>query len=311
MIYGQLKKPCISLNNAIWIYNTTVLNHSKDPHRGELLVALLKSKADFVILQNQGWYRIPVDHAPKRWPPRWVAFYQPKAFKEEAFQIRRYGEVASIQVKARRELFPNEFESARSDQRYYQITFKSLETLDQPITSLRGRRLVFVPTTWDKFRLAEQINDLFDDSPLEDLLWRHLKALKIEAERQWELHIEKRRFFLDFAVFCLKSPLALETDGDTWHSKDKERTRQDYIRQNAVAAAGWQVLRFDTRQIREQMESYCVPVIRQAIQEQGGLTSAGLVPPRYYPETNATQLSLFEGQGEYRVKTGVEENLEL
>ena len=97
--------------------------------RGEVLIALLKDKSDFAILQEQGWYRIPVASAPKRWPPKWLAFYQPKAFKENAFRVHHYGEVTDIQVVPRNELFPNEFESARSSRQYYKVTLKSLKRL--------------------------------------------------------------------------------------------------------------------------------------------------------------------------------------
>jgi len=48
--------------------------------RGEVLVALLKTKTDFTILQDEGWYRIPVKSAPKAWHPSWLVFYQPLAF---------------------------------------------------------------------------------------------------------------------------------------------------------------------------------------------------------------------------------------
>ena len=41
--------------------------------RGEVLVAIMNNKRDFAILQEQLWYRVPVDTAPKRWPPRWLA----------------------------------------------------------------------------------------------------------------------------------------------------------------------------------------------------------------------------------------------
>jgi hypothetical protein len=47
----------------------------KHDARGEVLIALLKEKSDFAILQEQGWYRIPVASAPRRWPPKWLAFY--------------------------------------------------------------------------------------------------------------------------------------------------------------------------------------------------------------------------------------------
>ncbi len=60
------------------------------PHssRGELLVALLPEKRDLAILQEQGWYRIPVDSTPKRWPPRWLAFYQGKPFGDDKYRIQ-------------------------------------------------------------------------------------------------------------------------------------------------------------------------------------------------------------------------------
>jgi hypothetical protein len=32
----------------------------------DVLVAILKERSDLSILQEQGWYRIPVKHAPRR-----------------------------------------------------------------------------------------------------------------------------------------------------------------------------------------------------------------------------------------------------
>jgi len=40
----------------------------------ELLVAILPNKSGLAILQEEGWYRIPVDRAPRRWPPPRLAF---------------------------------------------------------------------------------------------------------------------------------------------------------------------------------------------------------------------------------------------
>jgi len=51
--------------------------------RGELLVAILKEPSDLTILMEHCWYRIPVDKVPRRWPPRWLAFYHTKAFGQE------------------------------------------------------------------------------------------------------------------------------------------------------------------------------------------------------------------------------------
>jgi very-short-patch-repair endonuclease len=282
----------------------------QDSKRGEILVALLKAKSDFGILQEQGWYRIPVINGPKCWPPKWLAFYQPKIFQEDAFRVQWYGEVEKIIVVPRRELFPNEFTNEKSNFMYYKIIVKELKKLDRPIISFRHRRLVFIPTTWKKFIAAEQINDLFNESPLEDLLWERLKELSINAERQWKIFFEGKHYFLDFALFCVKAPIAIETDGDKWHINPK-RAKDDYIRQNDISIHGWHILRFNSKQIREEMDSYCIPVIKKSINNQGGLTDEGLVPRIFYHQNNAIQKSLFDEAVPYIHNILVDENVEM
>lgn len=115
--------------------------------RGEVLVAIMNKKADFAVLQEQKWYRIPVDSAPRRWPPQWMAFYQTKEFEHEAFAVNYYGRVHNIGIVKRCDLFPNEIRSARSEREYWQIRLDSLERLERPIYSVRWRRIVFIPTT--------------------------------------------------------------------------------------------------------------------------------------------------------------------
>lgn len=171
---------------------------------------------------------------------------------------------------------------------------ESLQRLEQPIRSVRGRRLVFISTTWAKFTTAEQINDLFDDSPLEDRLWAEMKRLHIDAERQYGFPEDKPRYVLDFAVFCNVGKLDIETDGDAYHI-GKEIASRDNRRNNALATAGWQVLRFTSHQIGEELTSYCVPEIKNGINRLGGLQNNGFVPRRFVdlPEGEAQQLSLF------------------
>jgi hypothetical protein len=50
------------------------LGYFQKNKKGEVLIAILKDKLDFAILQEQGWYRITVKHAPRRWPQRWLVF---------------------------------------------------------------------------------------------------------------------------------------------------------------------------------------------------------------------------------------------
>ena len=127
----------------------------------------------------------PVQHAPKRWPPAWLAFYQTKVFNDESYAIRYWGRVSRIAQVKRQELFPHELSCARADREYFRVHLHSLERLAQPIPSRRWRRITFIGTTWAKLSRAAEVNDLFDDSPLEDALRAGPTANAIDAERQW------------------------------------------------------------------------------------------------------------------------------
>jgi very-short-patch-repair endonuclease len=260
----------------------------------------MNSKADFAILQEQLWYRIPVASAPRRWPPRWLAFYHTKAFGDLAYAIHYYGRVRAIRVVERRELFPHELPNPKSERKYYQVFLESLESLPEPIRSARWRRIVFISTTWDRFVRAKEVNDLFDESPLEDRLWVELKKQDIPAERQLFLPTQEGWFALDFALFCNEGNLDVETDGDRWHAS-VEAAARDYPRDNAVQAAGWRILRFNSQQIRESAADYCVPKITKMIKNLGGLSEEGLVPRQFFatPDGTVQQWTLFEGGVEY------------
>lgn len=273
---------------------------TNEAKRGQVLVAIMNDKAAWGILREQGWYRIPVANAPKGWPPKWLGFYQTKIFGDEAYTVQYYGLVRSIRIVRRRELLPNEPANPKSERQYYQIHLHSLERLPAPIYSRRFRRIVFIPTTWQKFSQAVEINDLFDESPLEDRLWAKLKRLKISAERQWAVPLGKEWYFLDFALFCASGSIDIETDGDTWHA-DPDRIPEDNRRNNALESTGWHVLRFNGRQIRESMSDYCVPRIAKTINSLGGLEDEWLVPRVFHQvsEGMAQQLSLFEQDAEY------------
>jgi len=271
-------------------------------NRGEVLVAVMNAPSDFAILQSQGWYRIPVGTAPKRWPPQWLAFYQTKIFGDEAHAVRYYGQVAKINKAPRHVLFPDEPENPKSGRLYYQVHIKSLEQRDQPIPSRRWRRIVFIPTTWAKFTQAEEINDLFDDSPLEDTLWRYLRRERIPAERQWEWQRRNSRYTLDFAVFCNDGNIDVETDGDSYHA-NAEASVSDNERNNALAAGGWQVLRFTSPQINERAAEYCLPTVLDTINELGGLQEETIAARRFYTTSAgvAQQLALLEAAAEYNL----------
>jgi very-short-patch-repair endonuclease len=268
--------------------------------RGEVLVAIMNNPLDLVIARDQHWYRIPVRSVDnllgERWPPRWLAFYQTKIFGDEAYAVNYYARVLDIRQVFRRQLFPDEpQDDEKSQRRYYQLVLSPLQRLPQPILSRRWRRIVFIPTTWDKFVDAVEINDLYDESPLEDRLWAEFKRLKISAERREFVQVEQRLYALDFALYCASGKIDVETDGDTWHA-DPERIPLDNLRDNDLETVGWRVLRFNTHQIQEEMAEYCVPTVVKNINRLGGLEEQRIVPRKIDLDAPAgwQQMTLFD-----------------
>ena len=263
-----------------------------------VLVAVINNARDLEIARTQSWYRIPIDNARKwvgdRWPPQWLAFYQTKVFTNEPCPINYYAPVREVREATRSELLPDEPENPKSPRRYFQVMLGNLEKLSQPILSRRWRRIVFIRTTWEKFQGAAEINDLYDESPLEDRLWAELKRREIRAERQEFVTVNGRDYALDFAFYCSKGKLAVETDGDAWHG-DRARISHDNLRDNDLETAGWKLLRFNTLQLNDAMADYCVPTIVNNLKALGGLEEGRVVPRDIQSEPgHPSQLSLFD-----------------
>ena len=238
----------------------------------ELLVALLPRKSALKRLKSEGWYHIPVENAPKRWAPEVMAFFQGKIFgDEDAYKIRYFGEVERIDMVPRKELFhTNKRNQYKAEKLYYRIQLKDLQMRYQPIVSPRPRRLLFVPTTLEKFEKAQQINDLFDGSPLEDRLWSALKYINVLAERQWKIIVQDKNYYLDFAIFCKNGKLAVETDGYTYHYDDRNQIDYDTWRRNEIELDGWRFLHYTTKQVKDDWTPY-LGQIQKAIEQLGGM----------------------------------------
>ncbi len=274
--------------------------------RGQVPVAIMNNQRDFAIAHDQNWYRIPVRSVErflkKRWPPEWLAFYQTKVFGPKAHAVRYYARVLDIRQVFRWELFPDEPHDDKSSKRYFQLILTPLQELPQPIFSWRWRRIVFIPTTWIKFISAAEINDLYDDSPLEDRLWAVFKRHEIPAERQFFIQAQDQRYALDFAIFCDQGKIDVEADGDTWHA-DRARIPLNNERDNDLISLGWSVMRFNGLQIREKSTEYCVPKLMKTINRLGGVETEELVPRKFNPDdpVGPGQLMLFEEAAGYDI----------
>jgi hypothetical protein len=111
-----------------------------------VLVAIMNKRDDFERLRDQGWYRIPVKHAPPSTAESdYRAFYFTKAFGEERWAIHWYAPVRGHEMVRRRDLLPDEPDHPRADAAYYKLQLGPLERLDPPIISLRWRCITFIP----------------------------------------------------------------------------------------------------------------------------------------------------------------------
>jgi very-short-patch-repair endonuclease len=201
--------------------------------------------------------------------------------------------VEEIRQVYRYEIFPDEPINEKTNRQYYQIFVSPLQLLPKPIFSYRRRRIFFIPTTLDKFKQAEQINDLYDDSPLEDAFWAELRRLEIPAERQEFVEVNDREYALDFAVYCIDGKIDIETDGDFWHSHSEKRL-EDSIRYNDLTSKGWHILRFTSQQVREQIAEYCIDKVKETIDILGGLDIGKFKPRKFKGTRGDYQPSLFD-----------------
>jgi hypothetical protein len=264
-----------------------------------VLVAMLPERSDWVILNRDLWYRIPQISAPpivRNGGMEYIAFYHTQKFSDDLkWKVVKYAKVKRIVPATRQQLFPNEPKgSTKAHKTYYKIEFDELITLPQPIVSRRGHRGVFVPTTEEKFFSGTtDFNKLFKGSFLEEDMERILDEWGIEYEREFREFVDdKRKYDLDFAIFCKKGRIDIECDGDEYHMGNAN-VHRDKTRNNELESYDWKVLRYTTKHFNEERE-HIKKTIYKTIEACGGATRAAEPDVPYYPKFNPYgQTSLF------------------
>ncbi len=245
---------------------------SSKKEKNTVLVALINNREDYDRMQNECWYRIPVDSAPpiiREGAARIIAFYPTAKLKEEKWKIRFYGLIKDITEVSRKELFPDEAPgSSKIHKRYFRIELEALRELPQPIVSRRGHRINFLPTSERKFFNYTDVNFLFNGSRLEEKVFAMLNEGNIPAEREWVETVYKNTYILDFAIFCKDRKIDVECDGDFWHDKP-DRVHYDKNRNNELESHGWSVLRFTQERIEKEPEKV-INILYDTINRYGG-----------------------------------------
>lgn len=171
--------------------------HSAD----RVLVGVMTRPHDFHLAQDEGWYRVPVRHAPEcTTDAAALAFYFTAAFGEDKWAIHWYTEVRGHELVRRRDLFPDQTEHPRADAQYYKLQIGPLIQRQPPIPSLRWRRLSFIATTWDRFSAAEEVNDLYISGA--DGLYVTLRESGFFPEREYLIREDGVEYMVDLAIPC-------------------------------------------------------------------------------------------------------------
>ncbi len=237
------------------------------------LVGIVTRKKDWELVRSEHWYRIPVRTAPEGLHAiRYLAFYQTKLFGDEKWAVNWYARVLGITEAKRSELLPDEPKHPRAGAMYYKIALGDLRRLPNSIPSRRWRRIVFVPTSLERLLHAQEINDLFSVSPIEDRLYFTLKDSGLASERQYFVREEKAGYMLDMAVFCRDSKLDIECDGEAFHA-GRDKAEQDRERDNVLTTAGWHILRFSGRSILRDPDK-CAETVKRTVTRLGGASEA-------------------------------------
>lgn len=178
-----------------------------------VLIAYLPDPADFAIVQNEGWYRIPQKHVPKGLYAEYIAFYFGRKFGDEKWAIHYYAERLGHELLTRQELLPDQPNHPHADELYYKVQLGSLHHLDRPIMSLRWRRVTFIHTTWDRFQDAVEINDLYlDGGDYVDRVYIVLKDRGIRTERDYRVEEEKKVYTVPLAILCVNGRIDITHD---------------------------------------------------------------------------------------------------
>lgn len=181
------------------------------PGSGErVLVAVINNPCDLERADKQGWYRIPLSHAPPQIGADYLALYLTGAFPpEQRHCVSFYAPIYAYRIARRLDLLPQEVDHPHAQERYFKLELGPLRPLDRPIPSRKLRRITFISTTLPRLLNAQEINDLWDRGRGQDALWAALRAEGISAERQVEIEEQSVRYVADFVIAGPAAPLII------------------------------------------------------------------------------------------------------
>jgi len=178
-----------------------------------VLVAYLPDPADFEIVRQEGWYRIPEKHVPKGLHAEYYAFYFGRKFGENKWAIHYYARQQGFELMTRCDLLPEQANHPRAAERYYKVSLGPLQKVKEPIISLRWRRITFMHTTWDRFQDAREINDLFvEGGEYVDRIYATLKERGFQPELNFKMREPNPEYKTILTIPCREGVVELDQD---------------------------------------------------------------------------------------------------
>ena len=245
-----------------------IKNRTEDKINKIVLVGVLKDKRDLNILLTENWYRIPVAYVPTR-RFDYLAFYQPALFSYQGKRIRYYARVLNYQVIKRGDLLLDEPNHLRARDYYLRIRVGKIKKLPRPIRNIIPRRVSFGFTTLNRLLKSKNILQLYNIVPTEQIVGDGLSRAVIRTISQYYVLSNKKRYCLDFAVFCKRGSIAIECDNKKAHSSLHQREK-DKIKNNFLRKQGWTVIRLPEDDIVSYLKG-CIIRIKKVVRKLGGL----------------------------------------
>jgi len=215
-------------------------------------------------------------HAPTR-QFNYLAFYQPAPFGHWGKRIRYYARVLNHQTVKRSDLLPDESNHPRAHDYYFRLRVGNVKKLPRPIRNIIPRRISFGFTTLNLLLKSKNILQLYKVAPTEQIIEDGLKQAGIKAIAQHYVLSGKKRYCLDFAVFCRQGSIAIECDNKKAHSSPRQREK-DKIKNTILRRCGWIVIRLSEHDIVSDLKG-CIVRLKKAVRELGGPRRITLVNP--------------------------------
>ena len=241
---------------------------SDDPlppsQRDDVLVGVVPTARDFEIARLERWYRIPVKMVRDWQTPGYVAFYFGRAFGGDAGTITHYARAWHADVIPRIEIFPDQPRHPRALDDYVRIHIDELQKRPAPIDGRKRPRFVLLPTTWQRFEAAHEVNDLVVGDDDEQAFYGHLTDASLRPERAYHIRGTNAYHLADYALFCRRASIQVDI---------ASRTMSRTVLVDAPTAEGtpdgWESIRLSRHDItRRSAES--VERVRAVVDASGG-----------------------------------------